>query len=101
MPDTTCGNTIDFFDDGREYTCDRGTRTPRSPRLPRYVRTPLLERRMTACVLYIAIEAPTVSDAQSQLRRFIDAGLNTDSPSVHVAIGEPDTLHQRPPKATT
>jgi hypothetical protein len=47
------------------------------------------------CVLYIAIEAPTVSDAQAQLRRFIDAGLNTESDRVHVSIGDPDTLHTK------
>jgi len=46
-------------------------------------------------VLYVAIECDTVSDAQTSLRRFITAGLNTDSPRVHVSIGEPDTLHTK------
>lgn len=46
-------------------------------------------------ILYIAQECDTVSDAQSALRRFIDAGLNTDSPRVHISIGEPDTLHTK------
>jgi hypothetical protein len=44
-------------------------------------------------VLYIAQECDTVSDAQASLRRFIDAGLNTESDRVHVSIGEADTLH--------
>lgn len=44
---------------------------------------------MTPATLYVSITHETVSDAQASLRRFIDAGLNPDSPRVRVAIGDP------------
>jgi hypothetical protein len=47
---------------------------------------------MTGAVLYIAVTCDNVSAAQGMLRNFINAGLNTDSSAVHVAIGDPDTL---------
>ncbi|MCC2033084.1 hypothetical protein [Microbacterium allomyrinae] len=39
--------------------------------------------------LYIAIACDSVSEAQAQLRNFIQAGLNTDSPRVTAGIGDP------------
>lgn len=44
---------------------------------------------MTKATLYIAVDCPTVADARTMLDRLTEAGLNTDHPTVHVAIGDP------------
>jgi hypothetical protein len=48
---------------------------------------------VTRAVLYVSIACDTVSDAQRHLRRFIDAGLNIDHPTVAVSIGDPTPTH--------